>query len=91
MHYSHYPTLGLYVLQPIISLLVFLDPRSFDNPEGLLTHKQVSISITFCDIELVPTAIIAQITYLRNWVLVASIIITRFMVDQRPLLLEALA
>jgi hypothetical protein len=90
-HYSHYPILRLYILQPIISLLVLLDPRSFDNPKGLLAHKQVFISITFCDIKLIPIAAIAPIAYLGNWALIASIIITRFMVDQRPFLLEALA
>jgi hypothetical protein len=89
-HYSHYPILGLYILQPIISLLVLLDLGSFDNPKGRLAHKQVSISITFCDIELIPTATIAPTAYLRSWALVASIITTRFMVDQCPFLLEAL-
>ncbi len=36
-------------------------------------------------------ATIALVTYLRSWALVASIITTRFMIDQCPFLLEALA
>jgi hypothetical protein len=35
-------------------------------------------------------ATIAPITYLGNWAFVASIIVVRFMVDQRPFLLETL-
>jgi hypothetical protein len=34
---------------------------------------------------------ITPIAYLKNWALVTPIIVTRFMVDQCPFLLEALA
>jgi hypothetical protein len=46
---------------------------------------------TFNGIELTPTATITPITYLKSWVLVISIIVIKFMVDQCPFLFEALA
>jgi len=69
----------------------FLGPWSFDNPKGLLTHKQGILLITFGGIGFIPTATIGPTTYLRNWALVASIIVIRFIVDQHPFLFEALA
>jgi hypothetical protein len=68
-----------------------LGPGSFDNLEGPLAHKQASLRIIFKGVELISTSIIAPIVYLRNWALVASIIVVRFMVDQWPFFLEALA
>jgi hypothetical protein len=67
-----------------------LGPRSFDSPEGHLTHKQVFLPITLSGIDLIPTSTITPTTYLRNWALVALIIAVRFMVDQCPFLFEAL-
>jgi hypothetical protein len=64
---------------------------SFDNLEGPLAHKQASLRIIFKGIELILTSIIAPIVYLRNWALVALIIVVRFMVDQWLFFLEALA
>ncbi len=69
----------------------FLGPRSFDSPERPLVHKQVSLPTTFDGIKLILTFTIALTTYLGSWALVALIIIARFMVDQHPFLLEALA
>jgi hypothetical protein len=63
----------------------------FDNPKGLLACKQVSFLITFDDIELILITTIALTTYLWSWALVVSIIAIRFMVDQCPFLLKALA
>ncbi len=57
----------------------------------VLACKQVYFLITFGYINIIPTTTIAPITYLGSWVFVASIIVVRFMVDQRPFLLEALA
>jgi hypothetical protein len=67
-----------------------LGPRSFDNPKGLLAHKQASFPITFGGIGHITTSTITPTTYLRSWVLVASIIIARFMVNRHPFLLETL-
>jgi hypothetical protein len=69
----------------------FLGPRSFDSPERILAHKQTSLPITFGDIELISTSTISPTAYLGSWALVALVIIVRFMVNQRPFLLEALA
>jgi hypothetical protein len=68
-----------------------LGPRSFDSPKGPLVHKQASLPITFGDVMFILTSTITPTTYLGNWALVASIIITIFMVDQHPFLLEALS
>ncbi len=68
-----------------------LGPRSFDNPKGPLTCIQASLPIIFGGIELTLTSTIALTTYLRSWAFITSIIIIRFMVDQHPFLLEALA
>ncbi len=67
-----------------------LGPRSIDNPKGHLGHKQASLLIIFSDIKLILTSSIAPITYLKNWALVASIIVVRFMVDQHPPFLKPL-
>jgi hypothetical protein len=64
---------------------------SFDSLEGPLVHKQVSLPITFGGIKLISTSTITPTTYLKSWALVASVITIRFMVDQCPFLLEALA
>jgi hypothetical protein len=58
-----------------------LGSRSFDNPKGPSVHKQASLLITFNGIKLISTFTIALIAYLRNWALVVSIIVVRFMVD----------
>jgi len=63
----------------------------FDSPKLCLTHKQTSLPIIVCDIELILTMTIAPITYLRNWALVVSIIIIRSMVNQCSFLFGALA
>ncbi len=65
--------------------------RSFDNLEGPLAHKQASLPIAFSGIRFISTATIIPTTYLGNWALIASIIATRFMIDQCPFLLQALA
>jgi hypothetical protein len=65
--------------------------RSFDNPEGPLACKQASFLITFSGIGFILIATIVPTTYLGNWAFVDSIIVARFMIDQRPFLLEALA
>jgi len=67
-----------------------LGPRSFNNSKGPLDCKQTFLPITFSGIGFIPMATIAPITYLGNWAFVASIIVVRFMVDQRPFLLETL-
>jgi hypothetical protein len=54
-------------------------------------HKQTILPITFNGIRLIPMATIAPTTYSRNWPFVISIIVARFMVDQRPFLFEAVA
>jgi hypothetical protein len=64
--------------------------RSFDNPKGCLVHKQASLPITFGGIKFILTTTMIPTTYLWSWALVASIIVVRFMVDQRPFLFEAL-
>ncbi len=64
---------------------------SFNNLERPLAHKPVSFPITFGGIELIPMVTIASLAYLKSWVFVASIIVLRFMVDQHPFLLKALA
>jgi hypothetical protein len=46
--------------------------------------------MTFGVIGLIPTATITSTTYLGSWAFIASIIVVRFMVNQRPFLLEAL-
>jgi hypothetical protein len=69
----------------------FLGPGSFDSHERFLIHKQTPLPITFSGIELISTFTIARTSYLRNWALVASVIVVRFMVDQWPFFLEALA
>jgi len=68
-----------------------LGPRSFDNIERPLAHKQASFPIIFKGVGFISTSIIAPTTYLGNWALVASVIDARFMVDQCLLFLEALA
>jgi hypothetical protein len=65
-----------------------LGPRSFDNPKGPLTHKQVSFPITFNGVKLLSTSTIAPTTYLGSWAFIVLVIVVRFMVDQRPLFLE---
>jgi hypothetical protein len=67
-----------------------LGPRSFDNLEGFLARKQAYFPITFDGIGIILMATIAPITYLRSWAFVVSIIVVRFMVNQRPFLFEAL-
>ncbi len=68
-----------------------MGPKSFDSHERFLIHKQTPLPITFSGIELISTFTIARTSYLRNWALVASVIVVRFMVYQRPFFFEALA
>jgi hypothetical protein len=68
----------------------FLGPRSFNNPKGPLTCKKTSLPITFGGSRFISTPAITP-AYLKSWALVTSIIAIRFMVDQCPFLLEALA
>ncbi len=68
-----------------------LDPGSFNSLKRLLTHKQSSFPITFSGIKLILTSTITPITYLRSWAHVVSIIVVKFMVNQHPFFLEALA
>jgi len=63
---------------------------SFDSPKGPLVRKQVSLLITFNGVRLILTLTIALEAYLGKWVLVVSFITARFIVDQRPFLLETL-
>jgi hypothetical protein len=64
--------------------------KSFDSLEGLLTCKQASFLITFGGIKFIPTTTITPMAYLGNWALMASIIVVKFMVDQRPFLLKTI-
>jgi hypothetical protein len=68
-----------------------LGPRSFDNPKGPSTHKQVSFPIIFGGVRLISTSTIAPTIYLGSWALITLVIAIKFMVDQHPFLLEALA
>jgi hypothetical protein len=68
-----------------------LGPRSFDSPKRLLARKQASLPIIFGGIEVILTSTITLTTYFGNWVFVVSVIVARFMVDQRPFLLQTLA
>jgi hypothetical protein len=69
----------------------FLGPISFNSLKGPVANKQASLPIIFGGIKIIPIVTIAPATYLGNWAFIASFIIVRFMVDQHPLLLEALA
>jgi len=68
-----------------------LGPRSFNSPKRTLAYEQASLPITFNGIVFISTSTIAPTTYLGNCTLVTLVIATRFMVDQCPFLLEALA
>jgi hypothetical protein len=68
-----------------------LGPRSFDSPWGPLVRKQASFPITFGGIGFVSTSTITRTIYLRSWAFVIAIIVDRFMLNQHPFLLEALA
>ncbi len=63
---------------------------SFDSQEWFLVHKQVFLPIAFSGINFMSITTIAPMSYLKSWAFVASIITVRFMVNQRPFLLEAL-
>jgi hypothetical protein len=67
-----------------------LGPWFLDSPKRPIVHKHVSLLITLDGIEFIPMAIITPTIYLRNWALVTSIIVVRFMVDQKPFFLETL-
>jgi hypothetical protein len=67
-----------------------LGPRYFHSPKGLLARKQALFPITFDGIGVIPTTTITPIAYLEGWVLITLIIVTWFMVDHYPFLLEAL-
>jgi hypothetical protein len=69
----------------------FLGPRSFDNFERPLACKQASLPIIVGGIGLILMTTITLTTYLGSWAFIASIIVTRFIVDQHLFLLEALA
>jgi len=61
---------------------------SSDSPKRPLVHKQISLLITFNGVRLILISTIALKVYLGNWVLVVSVIIARFTVDQHPFLFE---
>jgi hypothetical protein len=65
--------------------------RSFDIAKRPLVRKQTSFPITFNGVGLILTSINALTTYLGNRAFVISTIFARFVVDQCPFLLEALA
>jgi hypothetical protein len=67
-----------------------LGPGSFNNPKKPLAYKQVFFPINFGGFGFISTTTIALVAYLGSWAFVASIIVSRFMVDQRPFLFEAL-
>ncbi len=69
----------------------FLNPRSFDSPEGFLTYKHFFFPITFGGIKFIPITTITLITYIGSWAFVVSIIVVKFMVDQHPFLFETFA
>jgi hypothetical protein len=50
-----------------------------------------SCPITFGGVKLISTSTITPIAYLKNWALVISVIVAKFMIDKCPFLLEALA
>jgi hypothetical protein len=60
------------------------------SPKGPLAYKQVFLPLIFGGIRLIPTSTITLVAYLRSWAFIPSIIVTRFMVNQCPFLLEAL-
>jgi hypothetical protein len=62
----------------------FLGLGFFNSPKGFLVHKQASPPIVFGGIGFIPTTAIALTDYLGSWAFVASIIVVRFMVNQRP-------
>jgi len=68
-----------------------LGPRYFNSPKWPLAYKQTYFPIVFSDIGFILTTTIAPIAYLGNWALIVFIIYNRFIVDQHPFLLEALA
>jgi hypothetical protein len=67
-----------------------LGPKSFDNLEVLLNHKQASLPIIFNGTRLISITTITPITYLGSWAFITLIIVARFMVNQHLFLLEAL-
>jgi hypothetical protein len=68
-----------------------LDSKFFDSLKRPIVEKQVFLLITFGGIEFILIINIIPTTYLRNWALVASIIVVSFMINQYPFLFEALA
>ncbi len=62
---------------------------SFDNLEIPLVHKHAYLPITLGGIELIPTTTINVTILLKNYI--TLIIVVRFMINQRPFLLETLA
>ncbi len=68
-----------------------LGPKSFENLKRPLACKQTFLLKFFGGIGFILTTIITLIAYLGSWAFVASIIVAKFMIDQRPYLLEALS
>jgi hypothetical protein len=66
-------------------------PRFFNSLEEPLACKQAFFPLTFGGTSLIPTTHTAPITYLGSWAFVTSIIVVKFMVDQRLFILKALA
>jgi len=76
-------------LLPLSSVWVPLDPISLDSPKRPLAYKQAFLLIAFGGIGFIPKTTIILTTYIKNYVIVVSIIV-RFMVDQCPFLFETL-
>jgi hypothetical protein len=66
-------------------------PRFFNSLKRPLACKQASLPIAFGGISFIPTTPIAPRTYLWSWAFIVFIIIIKFMVDQHPFLIKALA
>jgi len=64
--------------------------KSFYSLKWPLTCKQAFLLITFGGIKFILTTTITPMAYLGNWALMASVIVVKFMVDQRPFLLKTI-
>ncbi len=55
-----------------------------------LVYRQVTLPISSRGIGLISLEVIAQVAYLRSWALVTLVITSKFLLDFRPFLLEAI-
>jgi hypothetical protein len=88
-HLDKIPYFLLFSLHKVFRCL--LGPGSFNSPKRPLARKQASLPTTFGGVGLISTSTITPAAYLGSWALVVLVIVVRFMVDQHPFLLEALA